>query len=79
MSFRFNNRLSSGKFGKGSARNIFNAASLHKGYLKWRQKLHLIENALESDIPVKRVYNTRSMAVSTSPNETVEFWPIQQL
>ena len=64
MSFRFNNRVSSGKFGTVSARRICNAPRLHEGYFQWRQKRPLVEErTLESDIPAKRVYNTRSAAV----------------
>ena len=70
MSFRFNNRLSSGKFGTVSARNICNTARIRKGYYKWSQKRPLVEKStVESDIPVKRV--TRSATVRASAKEII--------
>ena len=78
MSFRFNNRLSSGKFGTVLARNICNTARIRKGYYKWSQKRPLVEKStVESDIPVKRV--TRSATVRASAKEiiTIKFSSMQ--
>lgn len=82
MSLRFNNRLSSGKFGTVSSRKIYRAARLHEGYFKWRQKRPLGEKStVESDIPVKRA-NTRSAAVcilQLQQKVTIAFSSIQRL
>ena len=62
MAARFKNRLSSGRFGTVSARNLSNIARLHEGYQQWSRKRNL-EAAVENNSPGKRF--TRSALVRT--------------
>ena len=56
MSFRFNARLSDGRFDTVSARKLSRRAALQENYSKWAKKLSLErENPVDTNIPVKRL------------------------
>ena len=63
MAAKFNNRLSSGKFGTVSARHINQTAKLQEGYVRWSKKRFLANINLEEEQNVFEKRLTRATQV----------------
>ena len=63
MAAKFNNRLSSGKFGTVSARHINHTAKLQEGYVRWSKKRSLANINLEEEQNVFEKRLTRATQV----------------
>ena len=65
MAAKFNNRLSSGKFGTVSARHINQTAKLQEGYVRWSKKCSLanINPEKEQNVFEKRLTRATQVCV----------------
>ena len=65
MAAKFNNRLSSGKFGTVSARHINQTAKLQEGYVRWSKKRSLanINPEEEQNVFEKRLTRATQVCV----------------